>query len=117
MGFVGSNQVVEASYDFSVVDSNNLPFLFKHAPEVAKELDVGSDFSLVAADLSPRQTFMVLSLIKTEKYVSLLRFEFQIGVIFVSHVYYLDELIFVQSAGTFSSIVFVLRKLKVLSKK
>ncbi|KAK4765057.1 hypothetical protein SAY86_026147 [Trapa natans] len=54
----GSNQVVEASYDFSVVDSNNLPFLFKYSPEVAKELNVGPDFSLVAADLSPKKTFM-----------------------------------------------------------
>ncbi|KAK4760488.1 hypothetical protein SAY87_005381 [Trapa incisa] len=54
----GSNQVVLASYDFSVVDSNNLPFLFKYSPEVAEELDVGSDFSLMAADSSPKQTFM-----------------------------------------------------------
>ncbi|PKI78313.1 hypothetical protein CRG98_001256, partial [Punica granatum] len=54
----GSNRVVEARYDFSVVDSNALPYLFKYAPEVARELDVGSDFSLEAADPSPRQTFM-----------------------------------------------------------
>ncbi|XP_031386767.1 endoplasmic reticulum metallopeptidase 1 isoform X2 [Punica granatum] len=56
----GSNRVVEARYDFSVVDSNALPYLFKYAPEVARELDVGSDFSLEAADPSPRQTFMAL---------------------------------------------------------
>ncbi|CAK9176038.1 unnamed protein product [Ilex paraguariensis] len=36
-------QVVGSSYDLSVVDSNSLLFLFKHAPEVSKELHIGSE--------------------------------------------------------------------------
>lgn len=73
MGFVGFNQVVEANYDFAVVDSNALPFLFQYTPEVAKELHIGPDFSLEAAHLSLRQTFVVLySILK--KYISLLMF-------------------------------------------
>ncbi|KAJ4959938.1 hypothetical protein NE237_019848 [Protea cynaroides] len=40
-----ASHIVESSYDFSVVDSNSLPFLFKYAPEVAKELQIDSDLS------------------------------------------------------------------------
>ncbi|KAF7813617.1 endoplasmic reticulum metallopeptidase 1 isoform X1 [Senna tora] len=56
----GSSQIVEASYEFSVVDSNSLLFLFKHAPEVARELNVPSDFSFQSAVLSKRQNWMAL---------------------------------------------------------
>ncbi|KAF7844345.1 endoplasmic reticulum metallopeptidase 1 [Senna tora] len=42
-------QIVEANYEFSVVDSNSLLFLFKHSPEVARELNVPSDFSFQSA--------------------------------------------------------------------
>ncbi|XP_042501185.1 endoplasmic reticulum metallopeptidase 1 isoform X2 [Macadamia integrifolia] len=40
-----ASQIVESSFDFSVVDSNALPFLFKYAPEAAKELQIGSELS------------------------------------------------------------------------
>ncbi|KAG9147643.1 hypothetical protein Leryth_015725 [Lithospermum erythrorhizon] len=39
-------QILESSYDFSVVDSNSLIFVFKNAPDVAKELDVNPELSL-----------------------------------------------------------------------
>lgn len=55
-----ASRVVGSSYDFSVVDSNSLPFLFEHAPEVAKELNMGSELSFKATKDSPRQTWMVL---------------------------------------------------------
>lgn len=54
-----SNQVVDSSYDLAVVDSNSLLFLFKHAPEVAKELKIGPEFSFETAKLSHRETWMV----------------------------------------------------------
>lgn len=56
-----ANQVVASSYDFSVVDSNSLLFLFKYAPEVAKELQVGPEFSFENANMSNQRTFMVCS--------------------------------------------------------
>ncbi|KAK9934393.1 hypothetical protein M0R45_021539 [Rubus argutus] len=55
-----ANQVVESSYDFSVVDSNSLLFLFKHAPEVAKELHISSELSFETAKLSHRENWMGL---------------------------------------------------------
>ncbi|XP_048428034.1 endoplasmic reticulum metallopeptidase 1-like isoform X2 [Pyrus x bretschneideri] len=55
-----ANQVVESSYDFSVVDSNSLLFLFKHAPEAAKELHITSELSFKTANLSQRENFMGL---------------------------------------------------------
>lgn len=57
-GLAGSSQIVEATYDFSVVDSNSLLFLFKHAPEVARELNISSEFSFQSAKLSKRQNWM-----------------------------------------------------------
>ncbi|XVF85249.1 hypothetical protein PTKIN_Ptkin17bG0102700 [Pterospermum kingtungense] len=54
------NQVVDSSYDFAVADSNSLLFLFKYAPEVAKELHIGPDFSFETAKTSNKRTFMVL---------------------------------------------------------
>lgn len=58
-----SNRVVDSSYDLSVVDSNSLLFLFKHAPEVAKELQLSPEFSFESktAKLSHRETWMVCS--------------------------------------------------------
>ncbi|KAE9601111.1 hypothetical protein Lal_00023902 [Lupinus albus] len=56
----GSNQVMESTYDFSVTDSNAIPFLFKHAPEVAKELNVTSDFSIESALVSQRRDWMAI---------------------------------------------------------
>ncbi|XP_050119664.1 uncharacterized protein LOC126596979 [Malus sylvestris] len=55
-----ANQVVESSYDFSVVDSNSLLFLFKHAPEAARELHISSELSFKTANLSQRENFMGL---------------------------------------------------------
>lgn len=56
----GPNQLVDSSYDFSVVDSNSLTFIFKYAPEVAKELQIGSEFSVETANMSHRPTWMAL---------------------------------------------------------
>ncbi|TQD96736.1 hypothetical protein C1H46_017629 [Malus baccata] len=53
-----ANQVMDSSYDFSVVDSNSLLFVFKHAPEVAKELHISSELSFETAKLSQRENFM-----------------------------------------------------------
>ncbi|XP_072972692.1 uncharacterized protein [Typha angustifolia] len=39
-----ANNIVGSSYDFSVVDSNSLAFLFDYAPEAAKFLSISSDF-------------------------------------------------------------------------
>ncbi|XP_068326281.1 uncharacterized protein [Pyrus communis] len=53
-----ANQVMDSSYDFSVVDSNSLLFVFKHAPEVAKELHISSELSFETAKLSQPENFM-----------------------------------------------------------
>ena len=60
----GSSEIVEATYDFSVVDSNSLLFLFRHAPEVARELKVPTDFSFQDA------TADFLNLDKLIKYIN-----------------------------------------------
>ncbi|KAK9046668.1 hypothetical protein V6N11_052551 [Hibiscus sabdariffa] len=57
---IHANRVVDSSYDFSVVDSNSLLFLFKHAPEVAKELHIDPDFSFETAKISNQRTFLTL---------------------------------------------------------
>ncbi|CAI9093219.1 OLC1v1028664C2 [Oldenlandia corymbosa var. corymbosa] len=54
----GDSHVEEASYDFSVVDSNSLLFVFKHAPEVARELHLGSDLSFDSVKPSAKETWM-----------------------------------------------------------
>ncbi|KAK3443323.1 endoplasmic reticulum metallopeptidase 1 [Eucalyptus grandis] len=54
----GGNQVLDSSYDLGIVDSNPLPFLFKYAPEVAKEMHISPDFSFDAANLSDRENWM-----------------------------------------------------------
>lgn len=56
-------RIVDSTFDISVLDSNSLVFLFKHAPEVASELEIGQDFSLETADLSPRERWMVVVLL------------------------------------------------------
>ncbi|PON82841.1 hypothetical protein TorRG33x02_214150 [Trema orientale] len=55
-----SNRVVDSSYDFAVVDSNSLIFLFKYAPQVAKELQISPEFSFETAKLSHRESWMAL---------------------------------------------------------
>ncbi|XP_058103307.1 uncharacterized protein LOC131246870 isoform X6 [Magnolia sinica] len=56
----GANVVVDSSYDFSVVDANSLSFLFKYAPEAAKELHFDSEFPLKSANHSDRSTWVAL---------------------------------------------------------
>lgn len=51
--------ILDSSYDFSVVDSNSLNYVFKHAPEVAKELKIGSELSFGTTNLSSREDWMV----------------------------------------------------------
>lgn len=53
-------KIDDTSYDISVLDSNAIPFLFKHAPEVAKELHVDSDFSFETATQSHREAWMAI---------------------------------------------------------
>ncbi|KAK2636775.1 hypothetical protein Ddye_031567 [Dipteronia dyeriana] len=55
-----ANQVVDSSYDFSVVDSNSLLFVFKHATEVAKQLNIDSQFSLETANMSQQENWLAL---------------------------------------------------------
>ncbi|KAG5015281.1 hypothetical protein AAZX31_08G100500 [Glycine max] len=56
----GSSQILESTYDFSVTDSNSLLFLFKHSPEVAKELNITSEFSFESASLSKHNDWMAI---------------------------------------------------------
>lgn len=50
--------IVDSSYDFAVVDSNSLQFVFKHAPEVARELCITPELSFRTANLSMRETWL-----------------------------------------------------------
>ncbi|XP_010556155.1 PREDICTED: endoplasmic reticulum metallopeptidase 1 isoform X2 [Tarenaya hassleriana] len=56
----GGNEIVDTSYDVAVVDSNSMEFVFKHAPKLAKELDVDAGFSLAKADASPEEAWLAL---------------------------------------------------------
>ncbi|GFS33846.1 Zn-dependent exopeptidases superfamily protein [Actinidia rufa] len=55
-----AGHIMDSSYEFSVVDSNSLFFVFKHAPEVAKELQIGSELSFRTANLSRQENWMAL---------------------------------------------------------
>lgn len=55
----GSSQITESTYDFSVLDSNSLQFMFKHSPEAAEILNVTSEFSFESASRSNRHDWMV----------------------------------------------------------
>lgn len=50
---------MESSYDFSVVDSNALSFVFKNAPEAAKEIDISTDFSCRSLNQSDHSRWLV----------------------------------------------------------
>ncbi|XP_022887666.1 endoplasmic reticulum metallopeptidase 1 [Olea europaea var. sylvestris] len=52
------DQILDASYDFSVVDSNSLLFVFKHAPEVAKELYINSELKFDTVNQSQHERWM-----------------------------------------------------------
>lgn len=57
--FAGGNEITGSSYDLAVIDSNSMEFVFKHAPELAEELNVGSSFSLRNAEASPQNAWLV----------------------------------------------------------
>ncbi|KAL3644438.1 hypothetical protein CASFOL_009618 [Castilleja foliolosa] len=52
-----ANQILDASYDFAVVDSNSLMFVFKHAPEAVKELHGNRELSFVTVNQSDLGTW------------------------------------------------------------
>ncbi|XP_022131778.1 endoplasmic reticulum metallopeptidase 1 [Momordica charantia] len=56
----GLNHLKNSSYELSVVDSNSLLFLLKHAPDVAKELQTDLDLSFDTANLSRREDWLAL---------------------------------------------------------
>lgn len=58
----GADKVVDSRYDFSVVDSNSLAFLFKHSPEASKMLDINSEFSFNSNYHSDGSTWIVSEL-------------------------------------------------------
>ncbi|GER56068.1 Zn-dependent exopeptidases superfamily protein [Striga asiatica] len=53
----GPNQISDASFDFAVVDSNSLMFVFKHAPEAAKELHGNHELSFDTVHQSDFETW------------------------------------------------------------
>lgn len=53
-------QIDDISYDISVLDSNALPFLFKHSPQVANQLNIDSHFSFHTANQSYRESWMAI---------------------------------------------------------
>lgn len=53
---------METTYDFAVVDSNPLPFVFKHSPEVANTLHINTEFSFDAVKQSHQEAWMVVTL-------------------------------------------------------
>ncbi|KAH6768992.1 Zn-dependent exopeptidases superfamily protein [Perilla frutescens var. frutescens] len=55
---IDADQVSGASFDFAVVDSNSLMFVFNHAPEVAKELHGDKELSFDTVLQSDIQTWM-----------------------------------------------------------
>lgn len=52
---------MDSSYDFAVVDSNSLQFVFKHAPEVARELRITPELSFHSTNLSVQETWLVIT--------------------------------------------------------
>uniref|UniRef100_A0A1J3FIN3 Endoplasmic reticulum metallopeptidase 1 n=1 Tax=Noccaea caerulescens TaxID=107243 RepID=A0A1J3FIN3_NOCCA len=54
----GGNEITGSNYDLAVIDSNSMEFVFKHAPELAEELNVGSSFSLRNAEASPQNAWL-----------------------------------------------------------
>ncbi|KAL3818686.1 hypothetical protein ACJIZ3_004591 [Penstemon smallii] len=54
---IEANQISEASFEFSVVDSNSLMFVFKHASEALKELNVNPDISFDTVNQSHLETW------------------------------------------------------------
>lgn len=55
-----AGRIVDSTFDISVLDSNSLVFLFKHAPDIASELEIEPDFSLETSDHSRRERWMAI---------------------------------------------------------
>ncbi|KAL0372279.1 UNVERIFIED_CONTAM: Endoplasmic reticulum metallopeptidase 1 [Sesamum calycinum] len=55
---IGANQILDVSFDFAVVDSNSLMFVFKHAPEAVKKVHGNRELSFVTANHSDPETWM-----------------------------------------------------------
>ncbi|KAK6922400.1 Peptidase M28 [Dillenia turbinata] len=55
-----AGQLLNSSYEFSVVDSNSLLFLFKNAPEAAKALNISPDLSYETTDQSLRENWLAI---------------------------------------------------------
>ncbi|KAL2233718.1 UNVERIFIED_CONTAM: 60S ribosomal protein L17-2 [Sesamum indicum] len=55
---IGANQILDVSFDFAVVDSNSLMFVFKHAPEVVKKVHGNRELSFDTANQSGPETWM-----------------------------------------------------------
>uniref|UniRef100_A0A7N0VGJ7 Endoplasmic reticulum metallopeptidase 1 n=3 Tax=Kalanchoe fedtschenkoi TaxID=63787 RepID=A0A7N0VGJ7_KALFE len=56
----GVGKIMESTYDFSVVDSNSLHFVFKNSREVAKKLDLVPDLYLDTVKLSEQKNWLAL---------------------------------------------------------
>ncbi|KAL1216448.1 hypothetical protein V5N11_026378 [Cardamine amara subsp. amara] len=56
----GGNEIIGSTYDLAVIDANSMEFIFKHAPELSEELNIGSSFSLGNAEASPQEAWMAL---------------------------------------------------------
>ncbi|KAI3452600.1 hypothetical protein Pfo_009264 [Paulownia fortunei] len=54
---IDANQILDASFDFAVVDSNSLMFVFKHAPEVVKEVHGNRQLSFDTVNQSDFETW------------------------------------------------------------
>ncbi|KAJ0972606.1 hypothetical protein J5N97_020565 [Dioscorea zingiberensis] len=54
----GDGQILDSSYDFSVVDANSLSFLFKYAPQAAKFLSIDSEIPFEMAKHSDRNSWL-----------------------------------------------------------
>ncbi|KAJ4822548.1 hypothetical protein Tsubulata_050090 [Turnera subulata] len=54
------NGIVDSSYDFAVVDSNSLQFVFKFSPEAAKKLHIGSELSFHTSNISRHENWVAL---------------------------------------------------------
>ncbi|KAK4423941.1 60S ribosomal protein L17-2 [Sesamum alatum] len=55
---IDANQILDVSFDFAVVDSNSLMFVFKHAPEVVKKVHGNRELSFDTANQSDPETWM-----------------------------------------------------------
>lgn len=56
----GAGQILDSSYDFAVVDSNSLLFVFKHTPEVARALNISSDLTYEGLDQQQRENWLAI---------------------------------------------------------